>query len=250
MTNIIVHDDGPVRIIRMNRPEKKNALTQDMYAEIIDTLDRSSADDAVRCVVITGTGGAFTAGNDLANFRDRSADQENASPGGGALLLRALLRNTKPLIAAVDGVAFGIGMTLMFHCDYVVATEAAKFATPFVSLGLVPEGGSTLLMPLAIGHQKAFEMLVLGRRMDGKAVFDAGVVNKLAEAGCAEADAVAIAHEIAALPAKSVALTREMLRLPVEQLAARIDLELEHFNAQMRSPEAAAAFARFLAPKN
>ena len=145
MTNIIVHDDGPVRIIRMNRPEKKNALTQDMYAEIIDTLDRSSADDAVRCVVITGTGGAFTAGNDLANFRDRSAHQENASPGGGALLLRALLRNTKPLIAAVDGVAFGIGMTLMFHCDYVVATEAAKFATPFVSLGLVPEGASTLL---------------------------------------------------------------------------------------------------------
>lgn len=250
MPDIIVHDSGPVRVIRMNRPAKKNALTQEMYASIVDAIDRSADDDDIRCLVLAGVEGAFTAGNDLADFKARGdAEEGPRPPSGGELLLRALMRNGKPLVAAVDGIAVGIGMTLVFHCDYVVATEATSFSTPFVSLGLVPEGGSTLLMPKALGYQKAFEMLVLGQRMDGRAAYEAGFVNQLAASGTAEAEAIGIARKIAALPVRSVALTRQMLRLPEAELAARVDLEIALFNDRICSPEAQASFERFLTPR-
>jgi enoyl-CoA hydratase/carnithine racemase len=250
MSHILVRDEGPVRIITMNRPEKKNALTQEMYHIIANTLDSTADDKAIRCIIIAGLPGAFTAGNDLADFMAiGSSGNQQFGTSGGSTLLHALLRNPKPLVAAVDGVAVGIGTTMMFHCDYVVATKAAMFATPFVGLGLVPEGASSLLMPRALGHQKAFEILVMGRRIDGEAAHQAGFVNQVAAPGQAEAEALKVANEIAALPPEAVAISKRLMRLPPEQVAERFALEGKHFGEQMRSPEALNAFKGFLERK-
>ncbi|MDQ8731984.1 crotonase/enoyl-CoA hydratase family protein [Bradyrhizobium sp. LHD-71] len=248
MSHVLVRDEGAVRVITMNRPEKKNALTQEMYHSIAGALDSATGDKAIRCIVIAGQPGAFTAGNDLADFMaaGSSGERQEFGTSGGATLLHALLRNPKPLVAAVDGVAVGIGTTMMFHCDYVVATKASMFATPFVGLGLVPEGASSLLMPRALGHQKAFEILVMGRRIDGEAAHHAGFVNQVAAPGQAEADALTVAQEIAALPPEAVAISKRLMRLPPEQVAERFALEGKHFGEQMRSPEALSAFKGFL----
>lgn len=249
--HILVRDEGNIRIITMNRPDKKNALTQAMYLSIASTLDKTANDESIRCIVISGLPGAFTAGNDLADFmaQGSSGQQQDFGTSGGATLLRALLNNPKPLVAAVDGVAIGIGTTMMFHCDYVVATKASTFATPFVGLGLVPEGASSLLAPRAMGHHRAFELLVMGRRLDGEAAHQAGFVNQVAAAGQAEAEAIAVAQNIAKLPADAVAISRRLMRLPPEQIADRFALEGKHFGEQMRSPEALNAFKSFLGRK-
>ena len=249
MSNIIVRDDGAIRVITMNRPDKKNALTQEMYHTIAGALDSAADNSAIRCIVITGVAGAFTAGNDLADFmaQGSSGQKQEFGTSGGATLLHALLRNPKPLVAAVDGVAIGIGTTMMFHCDYVVATKASVFATPFISLGLTPEGASSLLMPRAMGHQKAFEILVMGRRIDGEAAHQAGFVNQVAAPG--QAEAMKVAAEIAALPPEAVAISKRLMRLPAEQVAERFALEGKHFGEQMRSPEALNAFKGFLERK-
>lgn len=251
MSDILVRDDAAIRVITMNRPDKKNALTQEMYHTIARTLDATADDKAIRCIVIAGVPGAFTAGNDLADFMAAGSSNEQREFGtsGGSTLLHALLRNPKPLVAAVDGVAIGIGTTMMFHCDYVVATKASTFATPFVGLGLVPEGASSLLMPRAMGHQRAFELLVMGRRIDGEAAHQAGFVNQVAAPGQAEAEALKVAAEIAKLPPEAVAISRRLMRLPPEQVAERFALEGKHFGEQMRSPEALAAFRGFLERK-
>lgn len=251
MSDILVRDDDAIRVITMNRPDKKNALTQEMYHTISKALDSAADESAIRCIVITGVAGAFTAGNDLADFmaQGSSGKKQEFGTSGGATLLHALLRNPKPLVAAVDGVAIGIGTTMMFHCDYVVATKASVFATPFISLGLTPEGASSLLMPRAMGHQKAFEILVMGRRIDGEAAQQAGFVNQVAAPGQAEAEALKIAAEIAALPPEAVAISKRLMRLPAEQVAERFALEGKHFGEQMRSPEALNAFKSFLGRK-
>jgi enoyl-CoA hydratase/carnithine racemase len=251
MSHILVRDEGAIRVITMNRPDKKNALTQEMYQTIATALDSAADNKAIRCIVIAGQPGAFTAGNDLADFMaaGSSGKQQEFGTSGGSILLHALLRNPKPLVAAVDGVAVGIGTTMMFHCDYVVATKASMFATPFVGLGLVPEGASSLLMPRALGHQKAFEILVMGRRIDGEAARDAGFVNQVAAPGQAETEALKVAQEIAALPPDAVAISKRLMRLPPEQVADRFALEGKHFGEQMRSPEALTAFKGFLERK-
>lgn len=245
--HILVRDEGSIRIVTMNRPDKKNALTQAMYLSIADALDKTAGETDIRCIVIAGLPGAFTSGNDLADFMAAgSGDKQEFSASAGATLLHALLNNPKPLIAAVDGVAIGIGTTMMFHCDYVVATNASTFATPFVGLGLVPEGASSLLAPRAMGHHRAFELLVMGRRLDGEAAHQAGFVNQVAAPGQAEAEALAVAQEIAKLPSEAVAISKRLMRLPPKQVTDRFALEFKHFGEQMRSPEALNAFKSFL----
>lgn len=249
MADVMVEDDGPVRIIKMNRPHKRNALTQDMYFAMTDALNATAGEDHIRVIVVGGVAGAFTAGNDLSYFLARaSKDKEGVegTPSGGATLLQGLLRNRKPLVAAVDGVAVGIGTTMLFHCDYVVASTDAVFATPFVGLGLIPEGAATLLVPAAIGHHRAFELLVMGRRMKAEAAYRAGFVNEIVESGKTLESALSCAREIAALPLEAVALTRRLMRASEMEIGERIQVELSHFNERMHSPEAAAAFASFL----
>ena len=242
--SVIVSDDGAVRVIRMNRPEKKNALTQPMYAAMTRALDEAAA--AIRCIVIAGAPGAFSAGSDIADFL-------KAAEGGLEPItidfLKALTRNRKPLVAAVDGLAVGVGTTLLFHCDYVVASAGATFSTPFTRLGLVPEAASSLLAPRRMGHARAFAMLVMGRPLSAEAAQAAGIVNAVVEAGEVEAAALQAAREIAALPPGAVLLARSLLRGDLDEVGRRVDTEAMHFKERLKSDEARAAFTAFLARK-
>ena len=151
----------------MNRPEKKNALTSAMYDAMAEAIETASGASPIRCVVIAGAPGAFSAGNDLGDFMKAATGGEGL---GNAVLrfLYALARAERPLVAAVQGVAVGIGTTMMLHCDYAVAASDARFSTPFVALGLVPEAASSLLAPRLMGHRRAFELLVMGKPLIGR----------------------------------------------------------------------------------
>src|SRR5258708_19390852 len=171
--HVVVGRDGAVLTIAMNRPEKKNALTHAMYGAMADALATAAADPSVRVILITSTGDAFTAGNDLGDFL-------NAPPGGGEppvqRFLAALATAEKPVVAAVNGLAIGIGTTMLLHCDLVYAARSAVFSVPFVNLALVPEAASSLLLPRRIGHAKAAELFLLGSRMAAAEAEASGLV--------------------------------------------------------------------------
>jgi enoyl-CoA hydratase/carnithine racemase len=243
---VIVSDDGPVRTVRMNRPDKKNALTVPMYDALAAAIESAGAASAIRCVVIAGAPGAFCAGNDLQDFLDASAHAEGLAPP----LLRflyALARADKPLVAAVSGLAVGIGTTMLLHCDHVVAASDARFVTPFVHLGLVPEAASSLLGPRRIGHARAFALLAMGRPLDAAGALAAGIVNTVVAPVDVDAEAIKAAREIAALPAEALAATRRLLRGSPDEAIKRINAEAEMFKHRLASPEARAAFEAFLA---
>ena len=248
--HLIVTDDDATRVITMRRPEKKNAITQDMYRVMSDAIDTAQNNPAIRCIIITGGSGVFTAGNDLDDFLKDSTSAGGATRASNAAkFLYSLAHNTKPLIAAVDGIAVGIGTTMLFHCDHVLASKTATFSTPFIHLGLVPEAASSLLVPQTMGHQRAFAMLVMGRTLGADEAREAGFVNTVVAPGHTEAEAGKVAREICALPAEAVALSRKLLKLPPEVLTRRIDQEGQLFGERLRSEEALAAFQAFFARK-
>jgi len=244
---VLVTDEAATRVITLRRPEKKNALTQDMYQDMSNAIDTAQNNAAIRCLIITGGSGVFTAGNDLDDFLKDGTSKTDAPRASNAIkFLYSLAHNVKPIIAAVDGVAIGIGTTMLFHCDYVLASTTATFATPFIHLGLVPEGASSLLMPLTMGYQRAFATLVMGRTMTAEDANIAGFVNVVVPPGHTEAEARKVAREICKLPAEAVAISRKLIRLPPEELTRRIDQESHLFGDRMRSREAVAAFKAFL----
>ena len=250
MPHLIVTDEGGARMIKLRRPEKKNAITQDMYRGMSDAIDTAQNNPDIRCLIITGGSGVFTAGNDLEDFLHESTSNTDVPRATNATkFLYSLAHNVKPLIAAVDGIAIGIGTTMLFHCDYVLASTTATFATPFIHLGLVPEGASSLLMPRAMGHQRAFAMLVMGRTVSAEDAQVAGFVNAVVAPGHTEAEARKVARGICALPLEAVAISRKLLKLPPEDLTRRIDQESHLFGERMRSKEAVAAFKAFFARK-
>src|SRR5262245_58396943 len=163
--HVIVTDADGIRTIRMNRPDKKNALTLAMYEAMTAALEGANADDSVRCVLIAGVPGAFSAGNDLADFL-KAAESSGGLNRPALRFLPALVCCNKPMVAAVSGVAVGVGTTMLFHCDFVVAGSDAYFSTPFVSLGLIPEAASSLLAPRLMGQRRAFEFLVMGHPLN------------------------------------------------------------------------------------
>jgi enoyl-CoA hydratase/carnithine racemase len=248
--HLIVTDEDATRAITLRRPEKKNAITQDMYRAMSDAIDTAQNNPAIRCIIITGGSGVFTAGNDLEDFLKDGVSNSDAPRASNAIkFLYSLAHNVKPIIAAVDGVAIGIGTTMLFHCDYVLASKTATFSTPFIHLGLVPEGASSLLMPRTMGHQRAFATLVMGRIVSADDARVAGFVNTVVAPGHTEAEARKVAREICALPAEAVAISRKLLKLPPEDLTRRIDQESHLFGERMRSKEAVAAFKAFFARK-
>jgi enoyl-CoA hydratase/carnithine racemase len=244
---VVVTDEGGVRIVRMNRPEKKNALTAAMYAAMTQALREADTSDAIRCVMIAGAPGAFCAGNDIGDFL--------AAAMGGGLdthatdFLRALAQGRTPLVAAVGGAAIGIGTTMLFHCDHVVAAADATLSTPFLKLALIPEAASTLLAPQRMGHARAFSLLAMGRPLTAAEAKDAGIVNTVVEPGALDAAALQAAQEIAALPPGALATTRELMRGNTDEVTARIDAEVAHFAKLLQSDEARAAFQAFMARK-
>jgi enoyl-CoA hydratase/carnithine racemase len=244
--HIIVADDKHARVITMRRPEKKNAVTHDMYRAMSEAIDTAQNNPDVRCFIITGGSGVFTAGNDVDDFLDHGTSHVDVSRATNAVkFLYSLAHNAKPIIAAVDGIAVGIGTTMLFHCDYVLASKTAPFSTPFMRLGLVPEAASSLLMPRTMGYQRAFAMLAMGRTVDADHAREAGFVNEVVAPGHTEAEARKVAREICDLPAEAVTMTRKLLKLPPEDMTRRIDQEAHLFAERMRSKEALAAFKAF-----
>ena len=241
---VVVTDDSGVRIVRMNRPEKKNALTQPMYAAMTGALSEAGTNAAIRCIVFAGQPGVFCAGSDIGDFQKRAEGGLEPVTVG---FLHALARNQKPLVAAVGGIAVGIGTTLLLHCDYVVAAAGATFSTPFTKLGLIPEAASSLLAPMRMGHARAFAMLVMGRLLSAEEAKEAGFVNVIVDAAKVDDVALQAARDIAALPAGAVALSRRLLRGDPDDVAERIDAEAMHFQERLKSDEARAAFAAFFA---
>jgi enoyl-CoA hydratase/carnithine racemase len=243
---IAVTDEGGIRIIRMNRPEKKNALTQPMYAAMTEALREAANSDSVHCIMVAGSPGAFCAGSDISDFQKRA---EGGLKAVTIDFLHALVRNPKPLVAAAGGIAVGIGTTMLLHCDYVVAAEGARFSTPFTKLGLIPEAASSLLGPLRMGHARAFELLVMGHPLSAEEAKAAGLVNAVVDAAALDDAAVQAAREIAALPAGAVALARKLMRGDLDDIAKRVDIEAAFFKERLQSEEARAAFSAFLSRK-
>lgn len=241
---IAIWRDGPVQILRIARPEKKNALTAAMYGALADAIEAGDADDTIAAHILTGSGGVFTAGNDIGDFLATAR-------GTGGLdkkvlrFIRLLPVVKKPLIAAVDGNAIGIGTTLLFHCDLVYAAPDATFATPFLDLGVVPEAASSLLMPARMGYTRAFAMLALGDPLSADDALAAGFVNAIVPASDLEATALAAAKRLSAKPPEALAVARRLMRGDPEIILARMDEEVAAFRERLRSPEAVEAFTAF-----
>ncbi|MFN3596872.1 MAG: enoyl-CoA hydratase [Rubricoccaceae bacterium] len=233
--------DGHVLRLTLARPEKKNALTRAMYAELARALAHAADDPAVRVALLAGEGGAFTAGNDLGDFvADPPAD--DASPV--FQFLRAVSQFPKPLVAAVEGPAIGIGTTVLLHCDLVYAAPGARFQLPFVRLGLVPEAASSLLLPLVAGYVRAAEWLLLGEPFSAEDARAAGLVNDVVPE--VRAHALERARALAALPPRAVRQTKALLgRTRRGPVAEAIRAEAERFTEALRSPEAHEAFTAF-----
>lgn len=247
MNLITYNTQNGIARLAMERAEKKNALTLAMYTAMAEHLEAVNADKSARVVMITGVPGTFSAGNDIQDFISSASQGALGEPI--LRFLRALVRCEKPLLAMVDGVAVGVGTTMLLHCDYVLVSERSVFSTPFVDLGLVPEAGSSLLMPRIIGRHHAFEFLALGRRWDAKKALSLGLVNEVAREDEIEARAQDIAREIAGKPPKALALTRRLLRGDPAETLARIDEEAEHFKACLTGAEAMQAFSNFMTRK-
>jgi enoyl-CoA hydratase/carnithine racemase len=247
-TEVQISDEGLVRTIRMNRPDKKNALTASMYEAMAAAIENAGTDARIRCVLIAGRPGAFTAGNDLTEFM-KAAEAGEGLGTSTVRFLHALARSERPLVAAVQGVAVGLGTTMLLHCDYVVAGVNARFSTPFVSLGLVPEAASSLLAPDLMGHRRAFALLVMGRAFDATAAQACGLVNAVVPPVDVDATAMKAARDIAALPADAVAESRRLLRGAPEEIVVLMNKEVELFKERLRSQEAREAFSAFLTRK-
>ncbi|GLU28918.1 crotonase/enoyl-CoA hydratase family protein [Brucella sp. NBRC 12950] len=245
--HVLIERKDAVQIIRLNRADKKNAITRAMYAAMAKALVDGDADDAVRVHVFLGVPGAFSSGNDMQDFMAAASD---GNMGNDILnFLAALSGSKKPVISGVDGLAIGIGTTIHLHCDLTFATNHALFRTPFVDLGLVPEAASSLLAPSLMGHQKAFALLALGHGFDAQAALEAGIVYKVVESSELEAEVLKAAEEIAAKPPQAMQIARSLMRMPAEPVADRIAREAKHFAERLTSSEAREAVMAFLSRK-
>ncbi len=233
-----------VTTLRLDRPEKKNAITLDMYVVLRDALDAAAHDPAVRAIVITGSRGCFSSGNDIGEFA-----RANQGAGGDLMaplaFLRALATLDKPVVAAVGGIAIGIGTTMLLHCDLVYATPDARFKTPFVDLALVPEAASSLLLPALVGDRRAAQLLLLGDQIDAATALAWGLINGVVDD--AEAAAQTAARKLADCAPAALRATKGLMRRPHrEAILDAMRIEGEAFAERLRSPEAMEAFQAFV----
>ncbi|HEX4509356.1 MAG TPA: enoyl-CoA hydratase [Burkholderiaceae bacterium] len=234
--------DG-VATIEIARPEKKNALTLAMYDAMAEALTAADADASVRAVLITGQPGIFTSGNDLEDFMKRPPQGEDSAV---LRFMNALRDCGKPVVAAVTGAAIGIGTTMLLHCDLVYVSDEARLAMPFVSLGLVPEFASSLLVPQLIGHVRAAERLLLGDPFNGEQAVEMGLANAVIPADEVLKHARRVAERFGALPPGAVRETKALMRRGQRALVdSTIEHESERFGQRLRSPEAREAFQAF-----
>lgn len=236
--------DGGVLLLTLNRPDKKNAITGAMYADLADGLDFADSRDEVRAVLVSGRGGSFTAGNDLADFLNRP---QIAGQAPGPRFIHRLRTLETPLVAAVSGHAVGIGSTMLLHCDFVFADETARFQFPFINLALVQEAGASLLLPQRAGRLLAAELLMLGETFDADKALIAGLVGDVVGEGDAFDCALACARHLAEKPAAALRAVKRLLRQPdAEALHKIMDAELASFQERLTSAEAREVFTAFL----
>lgn len=236
-------EEGVLRLT-LARPDKKNALTNDMYAALGGALERAEADSSVRVVLLDAEGDAFTAGNDLADFAAVAAGTARREDMTSHLYLNALARASKPYVAAVQGLAVGVGTTMLLHFDLVFVAEDARLSTPFVNLGLVPEAASSWLLPARIGHARAFAMLALGEGIDGRTAAAIGLVTAALPAQEVGPKALLAAQALAARPPAALQATKRLLR-DATAIRTVMDREREVFAERLKSAEAAEAFRAF-----
>jgi enoyl-CoA hydratase/carnithine racemase len=242
--------EAGVQVIRFLRADKKNAFTGPMYEAMSGALDASETNEAVACHVFIGSGGVFSAGNDINDFL-RRAEAGKAGDGKGIPapsldFIRRLPKVTKQMIAAVDGLAIGVGTTMLLHCDLVYATPEASLRTPFLDLGLVQEAGSSITAPERMGYPRAFELICLGVPFSAERALQAGLVNAIVPADRLEATALEAARRLAAKPRQALMTARRLLRRNHPQISAMIEEEARAYQSLMTSPEAREAFTAFL----
>jgi enoyl-CoA hydratase/carnithine racemase len=241
--DILVERAGDVLTLTFNRPDRKNAITAAMYQTLADALVNAHSDASVRAILLRGSPGIFSAGNDLEDFL-------KAPPVGNEApvfqFLHALSTAEKPLVAAVAGAAVGIGTTMLLHCDLVYAADTAKFSLPFAQLGLCPEAASSLLLPRVAGYQAAAEKLLLGEAFDAHEALRMGFVNRLLPAAEVDGFALQQAHKLALLPAASLRVTKALMkRASQHEIHTQISEEGVHFAKMLLAPEAQEAFKAF-----
>jgi len=244
MSEIVIEKVDHVLHLTLNRPEKKNAITQSMYSTLANNLNQAAGDFGIRCVVISGAGKAFTAGNDIVDF----LNEEITMSSPVFHFLKALHDFPKPLLAAVHGNAVGIGTTMLMHCDLVYAAADASFSMPFVTLGLVPEAGSSILFPRLVGHAKASEIFLTGRTFDANEALDFRLINGI------EADplhkALETAELIAHQPPTAVLNTKALLKSGSHIAIERVmEAEGEMFRIALQSDETQGAFMKFMSSR-
>jgi enoyl-CoA hydratase/carnithine racemase len=241
--HIVVSIQDRILSIQLDRPEKKNALTRGMYLGMIEALEQAESDSAVRVVLITGTRDCFTAGNDLMDFA-------NAKPGETSpaiVYLQTLAAAQKPVVAAVAGVAVGIGTTMLLHCDLVYAAPDARFQLPFVNLGLCPEAGSSVMLPELMGHRRAAELLLFGEPFSSEKALELGIINAVYPGGELLEAATAKARQLAEKPPSALRTTKALLKRSAAGVVAEaMARETEKFAALLQGPEAREAMMAFM----
>ncbi len=242
---ILVTRDGAILAIEFNRPQRKNAITARMYTMLSEAFEAAEADASVRVILIHGQAdGAFTAGNDIEDFIERPPLAEETPV---FRFLRVMSRAAKPIVAAVNGPAVGIGTTLLLHCDLVYAGDNARFQLPFASLGVVPEFASSYLLPLVAGYHRAAELLLLGEPFGAEKAREAGFITRVSPAAETLGHARDAAKRLAALPEKSVRLTKALMKDGhAKAIQAQLLAEGAHFRAMLQEPAAREALAAFM----
>ena len=245
MSLITTQMQDSVLTIRFNRAEKKNALTQVMYGELADHCKRAAADSAIRAVLIGGTADCFSAGNDMVDFLKGQGEFKDTET---ARFMNAMYDLHKPVIAAVNGLAIGIGTTLLLHCDFVYAAAAARFTMPFVNIGICPEFGSSYLIPALIGQRRAAELLLLGESFSAEKAREYGIVNEvLPDAAQCEAHALEVARRAAAQPPQSMRTAKKLMRQALDAtVRAAHDREIAALTPSIKGPEAREAMTAFM----
>lgn len=241
---IVSHLEGGILTLRINRPEKKNALTNAMYTSLAVAIEAAKTDAQVRVLVFAGCPEIFCSGNDLKDFLSATGSLHELPVGR---FIRALGSFEKPVVAAVNGAAVGIGTTLLLHCDLVYVGQAARFQLPFTNLGLCPEFASSYLLPRFLGHVRAAELLLLGDMINADKALALGLVNEVLPPEDVEARAYSQAKRLAAQAPEALRISKRLMRQSYEQgMQQAIDIEVEHFDKLLKGPEMKEAIAAFM----
>lgn len=238
---VLTHVEGGVLVVRINRPDKKNALIAPMYAAMAEAFARGEADPAVGVFLIGGSAADFSAGNDLGDFL--TWDGLTGSPADA--FIRAIAGAKKPVVAAVRGAAIGIGATMLPHCDLVYAAPGTRFHMPFINLGVVPEAASSMTMPMLAGHRRAAEMLMLGEPFNTDTAVAVGLINAVVADKDLDATAMAAAVKLAAKPRDTLLKIKALMKAPPEPVMTRIAREAVLFDGCLKRPELKEAIAAF-----